>query len=101
MISDSLAVARMALADFGEEVTVVPLSGEPFVTRMIWGEAGEDTTLGSARGAMSRTAFRCAPEIAEQIAEGDHIETADGADFAVFEVFPRRGMLTEIRVVER
>lgn len=101
MAIDPLEPARMALADFGEELTVAPQAGAPFAARMLWGEAAEEATLGTARGAMAQAAFRCAPEDGELLAEGDLIETADGATFAVFEIVPRRGMLTEIRVVER
>lgn len=101
MAIDPLEPARMALADFGEDLTVTPAAGESFSARMLWGEGIDDATLGSSRSAMAHTLFRCAPETGELIAEGDEITTVDGKTFAVFEVIPRRGMLTEIRVVER
>ena len=96
MESDSLA-----LVDFGEDMTVIPQAGAAFPARMIWNDAVDNAEMGMARGAMSQAIFQCAPETATLMAEGDQIETSDGKLYAVFEIIPHRGMLTEIRVVER
>ena len=100
MAISPLEVERQALADFGVEVTVTPVTGEPYPLTMLYDEHEEDSGLGHIRGNLTQPVFRCMPAAAAAIVPGT-ILTLGGVDFKVFDALPRHQALTEIRVVEQ
>ena len=100
MAISPLEVERQALADFGFEVTVTPVTGAPYPLTMLYDEQHEDVGLGHISGNLTRPMFRCLPEDAAGIGPGDTLTLA-GVDYKVFDVLPRHHALTEIRTTEQ
>jgi hypothetical protein len=104
MTVDPLEVPRLALADFGETLAVIPVAGgDAFDIQVLCDETVEQTSLGNSRqsyGGMADTRFFCLPEEGERLSEGDTLTDTGGTVYRVFEIIPHRQGMTEIRVVE-
>lgn len=101
MIIDPLEIPRLALADFGADVVVTPLSGaEPFTVCALFSARPVPRSLGQSRGEILGPVFRVDPDRSDDFAEGDLL-THGGDIYAVVEIVPVTGNLTSIRVVPR
>ncbi|WP_028318374.1 head-tail joining protein [Desulfobulbus elongatus] len=101
MAVDPFEVGRLALADFGVAVQVTPAGGgEPYVIAALLATRPEDIHLGQSQGHLGGHVFRCLPEAAALLNEGDLL-AVDGHEYAVFEIFSFPGQLTEIRALVR
>ncbi len=100
MTIPALEIEAQTLADFGVEVVVTPVTGEPYPLTMLHDEHDEDSGLGHIRGNLTQPVFRCLPTDATPIVPGT-ILTMGGVDYKVFDALPRHRALTEIRVVEQ
>ncbi len=102
MAIDIFTADHMAVADFGEFVTVEPRDGSgPFIVTMLFDNPADDAQFGMIQGNLQQPLFRCLPADGSRIAEGDTLRTGDGYTFGVFEVIARRNEMTQIRVKER
>ena len=101
---DRMEVPKMALADFGIPVTVVPVSGfGAYPITALFDPATEQETLGQARGTLATHIFRCLPEDVPVLAEGDLLRIEPGNEYAVIEggIVSVPFQMTEIHTVER
>jgi len=101
MIIDPLEIPRQALADYGVDVIVTPLSGgEPFPVIALFSAGSVPRSLGQSRGEILGPVFRVDPDRSGDFAEGDLL-THGGDNYAVVEIVPIAGNLTVIKVVPR
>lgn len=101
---DRLEAPTLALEDFGIQVTVIPRNGfGAYPITALFSPVAEQGTLGQARGHLASHVFRCLPEAAETLAEGDLLRLSDGSEFAVINGGIQRvpHQLTTIHTVER